>query len=93
MKKFKAMKNIEQISKDAIAQGWEVDFEPCNKGDDWFWIRDMKVRFLQVAVNCFGRFMVYSPISDKPIATEKSENLDNEKWYTEILDLLYIPLD
>lgn len=85
MKKFGGMKNIEELKEDAILGGWELDFtEWDNKGSDWFWIRDMDNRLTQILVNCFGRFMVYKPFSDKPVATELSEELDNEDWYNEI---------
>ena len=92
MKKFKGIKNLEQLQKDAIAQGWEVDMTEFENGSDWFCIRDMNNRILQVCINCFGRFMVYAPFSDKPIATEKSETLDNEDWYNDILNLINEPL-
>jgi hypothetical protein len=91
MKKFKGMKNLEQLEKDAVAQGWEVDFTEFEKGSDWFAIRDMNNRCTQVVVNCFGRFMVYKPFSDEPVATETSQELDDKDWYNEILDLLYEP--
>ncbi len=93
MKQFKGMKDAEQIKIDAEAKGWEVDFEEWDKGSDWFYIRDVKKRMLQIAVNCFGRFFVYSPKSKKAIATERTENLENKDWYNEILELLYEPLD
>ncbi|MEG1285356.1 MAG: hypothetical protein RSD22_06450 [Romboutsia sp.] len=93
MKKFKGMKKLEQLIKDAEKQGWVVDLTEFDKGSDWFWLRDMDDRVMQVAVNCFGRFMVYTPQSDKPIATEKSEEFDNEDWYCELLDLINEPLD
>lgn len=67
-----------------------TDFE---KGSDWFWLRDMSNRFMQVHVNCFGKFMVYTPASDEPIATEKSEELDDKDWYNELLNLINEPLD
>jgi hypothetical protein len=89
MKKFKGMKTISQIEKEATEQGWAVDMTEFEKGSDWFWLRDMDGRFTQICVNCFGRFMVYKPFSDEPVATERSEELDNEDWYNEILDLLY----
>lgn len=92
MLKYKGMKTIDQIKQDAINQGWEIDFKKWdNDGDDWFWLRDMNNRMLQILVNCFGRFFVYSPASEHYIATEESTEFDNEAWYKEILDLLYEP--
>lgn len=93
MKEFKGMKNIDQIKEDAIKQGWEVDMTAFEKGSDWFWIRDMHNRVMQVCINCFGRFMVYTPASDNPLATERSEEFDNEDWYSELLNLINVPLD
>lgn len=93
MKKFKGMKKLEQLQKDAIKQGWEVDMTDFEKGSDWFWLRDISNRMLQICVSCFGRFSVYAPVSENPIATEESDWLDDKEWYNEILELLYDPLD
>lgn len=93
MKKFKRSKNLEDIQKDAMKQGWEVDTTEFDKGGDWFWLRDMNKRMLQICVDCFGRFSIYAPISEGPIATYKSSWLDDAEWYNEILNLLYEPLD
>jgi hypothetical protein len=93
MKKYKGMKNLEQLQKDAIEQGWEIDMTEFEKGSDWFWLRDIEDRVMQIAVNCFGRFMVYTPASDEPIATERSEEFDSEDWYRELLDLINEPLN
>ena len=82
---------ISDIVKKAEELGFEVDFEEWNKGSDWFYLRGISNRVIQIAVNCFGRFIVYKPFSDRPIATEKSEEFDEESWYKEILDLLYKP--
>lgn len=91
MKKFKGLKPTEQVKKDATNNGWEVDFVDYNKGGDWYWIKDTKNRMLQILVNGFnGHFMVYAPLSDKPIATHMSAELDGKEWYDEILELLYI---
>lgn len=89
MKQFKRMKPVDTITNDAKALGFEVDFTEWDKGSDWFWIRDMEGRLIQIAVNCFGRFMVYKPCSDAPVATERSEELDKEEWYQEILNIIY----
>lgn len=53
----------------------------------------MDNRVLQVSVNCFGKFMVYAPFSEKPIATHESTEFDDKDWYIELLDLLYEPLE
>lgn len=90
MKKYKEMKNINQVKVDAVARGWQLDFTEFDKGSDWFLLEDINNRMLTILVNCFGRFMVYTPMSNKPIATESSKELDNQKWYQEILNLLYV---
>lgn len=92
MKQFKGMKTIEQITIDAESKGWEIDFGEWDKGSDWFYIRDIKKRMLQIAVNCFGKFFAYSMVSDRAVVTEKSNEYDNESWYIEILELLYEPI-
>lgn len=93
MKKFKGIKKLEQLQKDAIEQGWEVDMTDFEKGSDWFWLRDMSNRMLQICVSCFGKFSIYASVSENPIATEESDWLDDKEWYNEILELLYDPLD
>lgn len=93
MIRYKCMKKIDDIKKDAEALGFEIDFTEWDKGSDWFWIRDMKDRLVQITVNCFGKFIVFMPTSEGPVATERSQELDDEEWYKEILNLLYVPLD
>jgi hypothetical protein len=94
MKKFKGMKPLDQLIEDAKRNGWEVDTADYDqKGSDFIYLRDMYERLKQVAVNTVnGHFYVYEPFSDKPTATHLSKELDNEAWYQEILELLYIPL-
>jgi len=90
MKKFKGKRNLDDIITTANTTGWEVDTKDFDKGGDFIWFRDMDGRVLQVAFNTFnGTFYVYSPISEKPIATEKSTELDCEDWYNELLDMFY----
>lgn len=91
MKKFKGNRRFDDIISLAEQDGWEVDTDVFNEGGDSIWVRDMFNRILQIRFNTFnGHFFVYSPISDKPIATHLSSELDNEEWYQEILDLFYI---
>lgn len=89
MKKYKGIRAVEDIKKDAENLGFEVDLIEWEKGSDWFYLRDVSNREVQIVVNCFGRFMVYKPYSERPIATELSEEFDDENWYLEILNLLY----
>lgn len=90
MKKFKGMKSLETIIAEAKAIGWEVDTRQYDQGSDWFWLRDIKRRMLQICVNGFnGSFYVYSAFSGDAVYATESSELD-EKWYNEILELLYV---
>lgn len=92
MLKYKGMKTIAQIKKDATLQGWKTDFTDWDRnGSDWFLIEDMNNRMLRILVNCFGRFFVFKKDVEHWIATEKSEEFDDEPWYREILDLINVP--
>lgn len=92
MKKFKGLKSVEAIVSDAEKQGWEVDTSDFKeKGSDWIYLRDMYERFKQVAVNVTnGHFYVYEPFQETPTASHLSSQFDNEEWYSEILNLLYV---
>lgn len=89
MKKFKEMRKISDIERIAKEKGFNIDMSEFNKGDDWFWIRDIHNRKEQICINCFGYFEVYKPYSETPVATHLSDNFDNEDWYSEILDIIY----
>lgn len=90
MKKFKESRKFDEILKIAKDIGWEVDTEEFDKGGDWIWVRDMHNRVLQVVFNTVnGHFKVYSPVSDKPIATHLSTEFDSEDWYNELLEMFY----
>ncbi|KZN96476.1 hypothetical protein AZI98_08570 [Aeribacillus pallidus] len=92
MKKFKGLKKLEAIISDAEQQGWEVDATAFEEnGSDWIYLRDIYDRLKQVAVNVTsGHFYVYEPFQKKPTATHMSSEFDNEEWYNEILNLLYV---
>ncbi|NFL43135.1 hypothetical protein FDB61_15720 [Clostridium botulinum] len=91
MRKYKGLKKIEDIKKQAIELGYRYD--KLGESSKWFILSDRNYRGIEVTFNRFGKFIVYKALSDKKIATEKDEQLDNEAWYKEILDLLYEPLD
>jgi len=94
MKKFKDIKDIEQIQKEAIDLGWKVDITELQQLSSWFWLRDVENRKLEIRVNYYwGNFFVYSLKSGHPLALEYSQEFDNEDWYNEILELIYIPLE
>lgn len=93
MKKFKGNRNLDEIIREAEEKGFEVDITDFQKGGDWIWLRDTKERMIQVLYNTFnGRFNVYTPESgNEPWATERSEELDGDPDYDEMLSLFYIP--
>ena len=81
MKKFKGFRNIVDIRKKAKELGYKY-YEKNNqqrfrKGD------------LDICLRSFGEFNVYK--AGECIASHMSEELDNETWYQEILEMLYIP--
>lgn len=81
MKKFKGFRNIVDIRKKAKELGYkyyEKNFQQrFRKGD------------LEVHLRSFGKFHVYK--DGECIASHMSEELDNETWYQEILEMLYEP--
>ncbi|WP_446936676.1 hypothetical protein [Lysinibacillus fusiformis] len=97
MKKFSGNKKIEDIIADAETKGWEVDTKNFDTGSDWIYLRDMYGQVKsndgmpkQIAFNTTnGHYFVYEPLSDKPVATHMSSELDSEEWYSEILNLVY----
>ena len=93
MKKFNGNRELEAIIEDAKIKGWTVDIENFEKGSDWIYLRDLTVRFKQIAFNVVnGSFYVYEPFSESATAHHLSTEFDNEVWYNEILELLYEPL-
>lgn len=100
MKKFNA-KKMDEVIQDAQKNGWFVDTEAFDKnGSDWIYLSDIKGKVIsnagvprQIAYNTTnGWFFVYVPFSDKAVATHLSEELEGEKWYDSILELVYKPL-
>lgn len=97
MKKFSGNKNLQDTIEGAKEKGWEVDTRNFDTGDDWIYLRDMYGQVKsndsiprQIAYNTVnGHFFVYEPLTDKPVATHLSDELDNEEWYSEILHLVY----
>jgi len=96
MKKFKGMRKLDDIIKNAEELGFEVDTERFDNGSDYIWIRDLDDRMEQISLNTFnGQFSIYTPDTDnlnEPYATHMSEEFEGEDWYEEILNLIYVPL-
>lgn len=91
MRTFKGNRNLAEIRLIAEDKCFEVDTEAYDKGNDWFALRDMDNRVIQILVNGYnGHFKVYRPFSVEPVATHLSEEFDNEAWYQEILEILYV---
>lgn len=97
MKKFKGMKKLNDIIKDAKKIGFEVDTDSFDNGGDYIYLRDVNERMEQIALNTFnGQFFIYTPDTDDPnvpYATHLSDEFENEDWYEEKLNLFYEPLN
>lgn len=94
MKTFKGTRTLEEITKIASDNQWSVDMRRYNQGSDYITLYDEKDEMLTILYNTFnGQFSVFSSISkdDKPIATHMSEDLENQEWYNEVLNMFYIP--
>ena len=90
MEKFKGKRKLEDVVESAKKNGYEVDAADFHKkGSDYIYLTNEESR---IAYNTFnGGFMTYDR-ERKCIATHKSEELDNEEWYQEILDMFYVPV-
>ena len=80
MKKFKGSRKIEDVIKKAKELGYE------------YYEKNFQQRFkkgdLDICLRSFGKFFVYR--DGKSIASEKTDEFDNEEWYQEILEMFYI---
>lgn len=81
MKKFKGLRKLDDVIEKSQKLGYEYYEKNCQqrfrKGD------------LEVYLRSFGKFYVYK--DGECIATHESGEFDNEEWYREILEMLYIP--
>ena len=81
MKKFKRLRKLDGI----IEKAQQLGYEYCEK--------NFQQRFrkgdLEVHLRSFGKFNVYK--DGECVANHMSEELDDEEWYQEILEMLYIP--
>ena len=89
MKKFKGNRKLNKIIDIAKSKGYWVNTAGFdNKGNDYIYLTNETRR---IAYNTFnGGFMIYDN-EGKCIANHKSDELDNEDWYLEILKMFYIP--
>lgn len=89
MKSFEGKRDFETIIKNAEKKGYTVDKERFEKNgiDHIFLINEDH----KIAYNvCNGGFMIFD-VKGNFLASHMSENLDNEEWYQEILEMFYIP--
>lgn len=92
MKKYKGQKTFDEIVSIMNNKGMEIDTTDFDKGDDWCYFKGGWNRLpLTIAYNITnGKFIVYNGFTGKQIATESSKNLENEKWYSELLNTFYV---
>ena len=80
MKKFKGIRNLDDVDKRAKELGYEpyeINYQNrYRKGD------------IDICLRSFGKFYVYK--GGKCIADDASDKFD-EEWYHEILEMFYIP--
>lgn len=97
MKKFKGMKKLNDIIKDAKKLGFEVNTNSFDNGGDCIYLKDTNKRMEKIVLNTFnGQFFIYTPDTDDPnvpYATHLSGEFENEDWYEEKLNLFYEPLN
>ena len=90
MKTFAGNRPLEEVKRRAVELGYMLDTSDFDKGSDFIWLRDMKTRMLQVKYNTFnGCFVVWAPVSERPIATEASVDKEGTPWYDELLTVFY----
>jgi translation elongation factor EF-1alpha len=92
MKKFKGQKTFDEIVYIMKNKGMKVDTTDFDKGDDWCFFKGAWNHLpLTIAYNTVNsRFIVYNGFTGKQMATESSGNLENEEWYSELLNTFYV---
>lgn len=82
MKKFKGLRKLDDVIEKAKELGYV------------YYQKNFQQRFkkgnLDICLGSFGKFHVYK--AGECIASHMSEELDNETWYQEILEMLYAPV-
>ena len=91
MRKFSGCRALDDIMKDVKLKGMEVNTKDYDNGGDCVsFYGDWHSMKLLIIFNTFnGKFLIHSMITGEMVATNMSEELDNEDWYTEILNVFY----
>lgn len=86
-KQFKGLRPIDKICDIARSKGYVVDKQKFEQGSDFITFRGERT----IIYNTFnGQFMVYDTLTcSHLLATHESLNLDNEQWYSDILNMFY----
>lgn len=89
-KKFKGFKSSAVIKQQCEEYGWFYSQENYDAGSDYitFEFHSGKQKFMILYSTVNGRFMIQDA-KKKKIITEESAELDNVKWYSELLDFIY----
>lgn len=95
MKKFKGVRSQEEIVRRMrkLGYSWTKNSRVAyEQGSDYNGFQNENGIF--VMVNVFsGIFWVKDVANNKRIATNNSYELDDEKWYSDILEAINIPLE
>lgn len=95
MKLYKRVKSFPQICEAMTGAGMTIDKTNLEKGSDYCQFRggwyDKPLTIEYNIVN--GQFNVFIGFTGELIATNASEDLEGEEWYSKLLDVLYEPLD
>ncbi len=90
MKMFGYVRGLYDLERMAELYGWQINSKDhCNKGSDFVYLFHEERDFL-VAVNTInGRFFVTHRLTKNLVATDQSVKLKSEKWYEDLLEILY----
>lgn len=91
MKTFKRAKTIEELKALCEEKGFLINTDQYDAGGDWvtilFATGGKSYEFLFSGFN--GRFI--GKLEDGTMFTESSTEFEDQDWYNEILDFLYVP--
>lgn len=95
MKKYKGNKKYDDICKLMQEKEMQVDTKEFDKGGDFVNFKGVWHNLpLTIVFNTFnGQFTVFNGITGKRLATHLNTDLDGEKWYSNLMDTLYEPLE
>lgn len=99
MKKFKGDRPYNEMKRLLKEKGFTVDKKAYDEsGSDFRYFTNgliENVIIIRIAYGVFGQFYVkyLDNNNQEQTASYLSENLDNEKWYSALLDILYLPQD